>query len=116
MKVWAKVMRGDKILRDVIYEGEHKPSFGGFREAVQSVAYLADVSTPVLLPAHYERFEHFNRVKFVPSDFIEEVDFTAFILERARQGGQARAPHRGQAQAVPNKIALRGVFTAFLIR
>ena len=67
MKVWAKVMRGDKILRDVIYEGEHKPSFGGFREAVQSVAYLADVSTPVLLPAHYERFEHFNRVKFVPT-------------------------------------------------
>ena len=93
MKVWAKVMRGDKILRDVIYEGEHKPSFGGFREAVQSVAYLADVSTPVLLPAHYEvllpahyeRFEHFNRVKFVPSDFIEEVDFTAFILERVKE-------------------------------
>ena len=71
MKVWAKVMRGDKILRDVIYEGEHKPSFGGFREAVQSVAYLADVSTPVLLPAHYERFEH--------------VDFTAFILERVKE-------------------------------
>lgn len=85
MKVWAKVMRGDKILRDVIYEGEHKPSFGGFREAVQSVAYLADVSTPVLLPGHYERFEHFNRVKFVPSDFIEEVDFTAFILERVKE-------------------------------
>ena len=58
---------------------------GGFREAVQSVAYLADVSTPVLLPAHYERFEHFNRVKFVPSDFIEEVDFTAFILERVKE-------------------------------
>lgn len=85
MKIWAKVMRGDKILRDVLYEGEHKSDYAGFREAVQSVAYKADVSTPVLLPAHFERFDKFNRVKFVPSDFIEDVDFTSFVLERVKE-------------------------------
>lgn len=85
MKIWAKVMKGDKILRDVLYEGEHKSDFGGFREAVQSVAYKADVSTPVLLPAHFERFDRFNRVKFLPSDFIEDVDFTSFVLERVKE-------------------------------
>lgn len=85
MKIWAKVMRGDKILRDVMYEGEHKPTFAGFREAVQNTAYRADVSTPVLLPAHFERFDRFNRVKFLPSDFIEEVDFTAFVIERVKE-------------------------------
>lgn len=31
MKIWAKVMRGDKILKDVLYEGEHASSFSGFR-------------------------------------------------------------------------------------
>ena len=46
MKIWAKVMRGDKILRDVIYEGEHKATFSGFREAVQSAAYLSDGRAP----------------------------------------------------------------------
>ena len=63
MKIWAKVMRADK----------------------QAVSYAADVSTPVILPAHYERFERFNRVKFLPSDFIEEVDFTSFVLERVKE-------------------------------
>lgn len=94
MKIWAKVMRGDKILRDVLYEGEHKPTFAGFREAVQNVACRADVSTPVLLPAHFERFDRFNRVKFAPSDFIEDVTFTSFVLERVKEdkpAGQAPA-------------------------
>lgn len=85
MKIWAKVMRADKILRDVLYEGEHPAGAKGFREAVQAVSYAADVSTPVILPAHYERFERFNRVKFLPSDFIEEVDFTSFVLEKVKE-------------------------------
>ncbi len=85
MKIWAKVMRADKILRDVVYEGEQPPSKNGFSDAVREVCYLLDVSTPVLLPAHYERFARFNRVKFLPSDFIEEVDFTSFVLERVAE-------------------------------
>ena len=95
MKIWAKVMRGDKILRDVIYEGEHKATFSGFREAVQSAAYLSDVSTPVLLPAHFEKFDRFNRVKFLPSDFIEDVDFTAFVLECVKEDKPVRRPGAG---------------------
>lgn len=85
MKIWAKVMRGDKILRDVVYEGEHKLTASGFRDAVQNVAYLIDISTPVLLPAHFKHFASFNHVKFSPADFIEEVDFTCVVLEAVRE-------------------------------
>ncbi len=103
MKIWAKVMRGDKILKDVLYEGEHVSSFSGFREAVQNVAYKADVSTPVLLPAHYERFDRFNRVKFLPSDFIEDVDFTAFVLERVKEDKPERKVI-GRSRVFPTRI------------
>ena len=85
MKIWAKVMRADKILRDVVYEGEQSPSKNGFRDAVREVCYLLDVSTPVLLPAHLKHFASFNRVKFSPADFIEEVDFTCVVLEAVRE-------------------------------
>lgn len=85
MKIWAKVMSNDKILRDVVYEGEHKLTPSGFRDAVQNVAYLIDVSTPVLLPAHFKHFASFNRVKFLPADFIEEVEFTSVVLEAVRE-------------------------------
>lgn len=81
MKMWLKVMRGDKILRDLVYEGKEKLTFNGFREALQSATYALDVSTPVLLRTHFRHFEEFRRAKFTPSDFIEEVDFTALVAE-----------------------------------
>lgn len=85
MKIWAKVLKGDKIVRDTVYEGEHKFTPAGFRDAVQNAAYLLDVSTPVLLPSHFRHFDEFKRVKFTPADFIEDVDFTSFVLELVKE-------------------------------
>lgn len=82
MKVWAKVMRGDKILRDVIYEEDLTLSKSDFQKLMQELAYRLDISSPVSIPNHIKHFEKFNRVKFLPRDFIEEVDFDAFIIER----------------------------------
>ena len=67
------------------------------------MAYKADVSTPVLLPAHYERFDRFNRVKFLPSDFIEDVDFTAFVLERVKEDKPERKVI-GRSRVFPTRI------------
>ena len=53
-----------------------------YKRALQEVCYMLDVSTPVTLPTHYKHFERFNRVKYLPRDFVEDVDFTAYILER----------------------------------
>lgn len=75
-------MKGDKILRDTLYEDGAQLSPAAFTHALQQISYLLDVSTPVTLPAHYKHFERFNCVKYLPRDFVEEVEFTAFILER----------------------------------
>lgn len=82
MKVWAKVMRGDKILRDVIYEAELSLTQSGFQTLMQEVSYKLDIATPVILAAHLKHLEKFNRVKFLDRDFIEEVDFDVLIVER----------------------------------
>lgn len=82
MKIWAKVMKGDKILRDVIYENDLTLTPSNFQRTLQEISYKLDVATPVTLPTHYKHFERFNRVKYLPRDFIEEVDYTAFVLER----------------------------------
>ena len=84
-------MRGDKILRDVVYEGGAQALLRrASARRCRAWRILADVSTPVLLPAHFERFDKFNRVKFQPSDFIEEVDFSAFVLERVKDDKPVR--------------------------
>ena len=81
MKIWAKVMKGDKILRDVIYENDLTLTPSNFQRTLQEISYKLDVATPVTLPTHYKHFERFNRVKYLPRDFIEEVDYTSFVLE-----------------------------------
>ncbi len=82
MKIWAKVMNGDKILRDVVYERDLILTPQNFVKMLQEMSYQLDLSTPVTLPTHYKHFEKFNRVKYIPRDFVEEVDFTSFVLER----------------------------------
>jgi len=80
--VWAKVMRGDKILRDAIYDDGSSLSEAAFHALLQEISYRLDIAVPVTLAYHFKHFEKFNRIKYLPRDFIEEVDFDAFIVER----------------------------------
>ena len=82
MKVWAKVMKGDKILRDVVYENEVPLTQSGFQSLMQELSYKLDIATPVILVNHLKHLERFNRVKFLARDFIEDVDFDLLIVER----------------------------------
>lgn len=56
MKIWAKVMKGDKILRDVIYESELSLTPSNFTRMLQDISYKVDVATPVTLPTHFKHF------------------------------------------------------------
>ncbi len=82
MKVWAKVMKEDKILRDVVYEDDVPLTQSGFQSLMQELSYKLDIATPVILVNHLKHLERFNRVKFLARDFIEDVDFDLLIVER----------------------------------
>ena len=82
MKIWAKLMVREKILRDIIYEDDSEVKLKAFVKALQEIAYRLDIATPVVIPTHFRHFEKFNRVKFLPRDFVEEVDYDCLILER----------------------------------
>lgn len=81
MKIWGKVMVEDKMVKNVLYESALLPTPQNYKRDLQEICYLLDVTTPVSLPTHYNHFIRFNRIKYIPRDFIDEVDFTALILE-----------------------------------
>ncbi len=81
MKIWGKLMRGDRMIKDVLYESALVVSPVNFKRDLQEICYKLDTSTPVVLPTHYKHFQRFNRIKFLPRDFVEEVDFTSLVLE-----------------------------------
>ena len=66
----------------MIYDSALSLTPANLRKMFQEIAYLVDVATPVTLPSHFKHFERFNRVKYIPRDFIEECDFSSFVLER----------------------------------
>lgn len=74
-------MKGDKLLKSIINDSALVASPSNFMRDLQEICYTMDVSTPVSLPTHYKHFLKFNRIKYIPRDFVEEVDFTALILE-----------------------------------
>lgn len=81
MKIWGKLYNGDKLVKNLIYESQLVPTPKNYIRDLQEVCYLLDVSTPVSLPTHYRHFVRFNRIKYLPRDFIEDVDFTSLVLE-----------------------------------
>lgn len=68
-------------MKDVLYESALVVSPTNFKRDLQEICYELDVSTPVVLPTHYKHFTRFNRIKFLPRDFVEDVDFTSLVLE-----------------------------------
>ena len=81
-KIWAKVMREGKIVRQYVYENDReKLTWSHFFEYLTDISRETDVPTPVLLKSHIMTFAKFNHVRFYPRDFMEEVDFDYLLLE-----------------------------------
>ena len=52
---------------------------------MSELARALDMPSPIVLKAHVFDFAKFNFVKFIPSDFVESVDFDQFVVELVKQ-------------------------------
>lgn len=79
-KIWAKVLREDKIIKQLVYEGETF-SYSEFFGYLADICDRLDISTPVLLKTHILNYAKFRHVVFRPRDFMETPPFDKLILE-----------------------------------
>ena len=82
-KIWAKVMRGDKILRQMVYEGVGEIDYSMFFEYVREICEKLDVPTPIIIKTHLFNYAKYNNVRFRANDFVESIDFDKLVLENA---------------------------------
>lgn len=82
-RIWAKILKGDKILKDCMIDTEKYFSIDQFVEYIQDICYQLDIPNPMVLSNHFDKFSEFNHVKFVVDDFVEEVHFERLVLEKA---------------------------------
>lgn len=83
LRIWAKIIINGKIKRDIIYESYTPVTYDTFYEGLVEICHKFDISTPIFIKKHFENFNEFNHVKFLPRDFIESVNFDSLVIENA---------------------------------
>ena len=83
VRIWAKIIKNEKILCDCIYESLGVTDYSLFFDYVREICEKLDCPTPVVLKSHIFSYAKYNVVKFTPSDFVEKVDFDKLVLENA---------------------------------
>lgn len=85
IKIWAKIIVDNKITKDIIYESVDNYTREEFFDHLSDICHQLNIPTPVLISNHYETYENFNMVKFLPRDFVESVDFDKLEIENAKR-------------------------------
>ena len=80
-RIWGKVLKDGKILKQVTYERDDKFTYSQFFEYLADICEELDIATPVLLKTHIFNYAKFNTVRFIPRDFAEPVDFDKLVLD-----------------------------------
>lgn len=81
VKIFAKVIVGDKTKKSFKYENDEDFEIDHFFEYVKDICEHFDSPTPVILAKHIRDFIVFSTTTFKPEDFVERVFFDKLILE-----------------------------------
>jgi len=83
VRIWAKVMKKDKILKQFVYEHEGLTDYSIFFDYLKDICEMLDIPTPVLIKTHLFNYAKYNVVRFKKDDFVESIDFDKLVLENA---------------------------------
>lgn len=82
-RIWAKTVKDGKITRNFMYTLDGPFEDDRLFDYVCDITHELDIPTPIILKSHLYNFVHFNIVKFLPSEFVDDVDFDYFTLENS---------------------------------
>jgi hypothetical protein len=81
IKIWAKVMKKGKILKQFTLVKEENMDYSIFFDYVREICENLDIATPVIIKTHLFNYAKYNVLRFTADDFMEEIDFDKLILE-----------------------------------
>ncbi len=81
-RIWAKVIKGEKIIDQLMYESADKFSYSRFFSYLADICEELDIPTPILLKTHIFNYAKFNTVRFLSRDFAEPTPFDKLVLEK----------------------------------
>lgn len=83
IRIWAKVMKKDKILSQYMFEKFSEMDYSEFFSYLKEICENLNIATPVLIKTHLFNYAKYNVVRFTQSDFVEQISFDKLVLENA---------------------------------
>ncbi len=83
VRIWAKVVKEEKILKDTIFFTQDNFEVASFYDYISDICQTLNIATPIILSKHIYHYTSFNTATFLPQDFPEDVDFDKFVIEEA---------------------------------
>ena len=80
-RIWGKIIVGEKIIKQVVYENDEKYVHSHFFNYLADVCEELDIPTPILTKTHIINFAKFRTVRFLPRDFAEKPEFDKLVLD-----------------------------------
>lgn len=80
-RIWAKVITGEKIVKQITYESDDKFVYSRFFSYLSDICDELDIATPILLKTHIFNYAKFRTVRFLPRDFAEKPEFDKLVLD-----------------------------------
>lgn len=81
MRLWVKLMTDGKIQKQYVYELTEKLTYSHFFDYLTEICEALDIPTPVLTKTHIFNYAKFNRVKFLPRDFVDSLGYDHLLIE-----------------------------------
>ena len=83
VRIWAKVMKKDKILNQYVFEKDGEIDYSEFFDYLKDICEHLDIATPVLIKTHLFNYAKYNVLRLKKDDFVESIDFDKLVLENA---------------------------------
>ena len=84
MKLWAKIIKGERITASNLYEIKGTFDVAKLLEYLTDICHEFDIPRPIITDKNYRDFNNFNHTFFKQDDFVEPVDFDKFWVEIAQ--------------------------------
>lgn len=81
IRIWAKMIKDGKIVKDIVFSGEPFFDEDSFHERLRDICDKLDIATPVVLPQHFVNFVRFHNCRFYEHDFVESFPYDRLVLE-----------------------------------
>lgn len=84
VKLWARTVKDNKTILKYDYIKDENLQWSDFYGYVRDICHGMDLPVPVIIKEHLFNFAKFNYVRFLPRDFLENVDFDYLLIERCK--------------------------------